>query len=544
MRVALNVAAIGLLLGFYTPITVVTAQPSLLGRGYSPFLNQVQEVAVTPPPDRPIAGGASNTTQFGFLASNQDFERVIDADMSVSAAIGGWGASLRASLTKEYREDRRRITFAAVQKVIRGSVSLPPSSITLNRVASRLLRSDPSKYMLSYGTSVIEAVELGGSAVFLFTFHFNSEEEAMRSSLNAEGHYGAAKGSLSVSVRELLRRSTNNVTVSGFVTGTTKFPTFFGVAANGSRAEVYSARYSEEMLQSILTYLDDFQATIKSARTEELSQVGFVHRHLSNVGSVRLSAKATEVFNSAESFANDLQDIVDLVDERRTALRRMTTIYKRYNTDANVSLAASIDRTLLSSEKDIEKLREALATYGTIDEKSLAQVQVPPVPPTFCITEPTDVSPPRFRRLDAGNPKNQASSPPRKWLEFIITPRLTSVTYTVWAEVSLGHSRSHPGCNWGHAVLRVRKRGAPPKPEARELGSWSSRPNPQLGPDEDVISDTGEFGVCRRQPDQGFGTRPYSFVASDTHEVRILYSNWDDIGYTSVAVRALRCGQQ
>lgn len=543
MRVAIAAATMCLLPSICLPRPVGAAQASLLGRGYTPFLTQVQEVAVTPPQDRAIVGGASNTTQFGLLASQEAFERLIEADMSVSAAKGGWGASLRASLTKDYRNSRKQITFAAVQHIVRGSVGLP-SPMRLDSSAARLLQTSPARYLRSYGTSVIESVELGGAAVFLFTFTFASEEEALRSSLNAEGHYGLVKGSLSVSIRELLRRSSNNVTVSGFVTGTTKLPRFFGSTTNGSRPAFYTVKYSESMLQSILTYLDSFPATIASATPAELSQVGFVARPLSNIGSVTLGAAALAEFQAAETFATRIQDVTALIDERRNTLRRMTTIYKRYNTAANIRLATSLDSTLLASANKLVRLRQALADFGAMDEKALERLPIPDVPANFCTTEPTDISPPPFRRLDAGNPKNQASSPPRKWLQFPVTPRLTSVTYTVWVEVSLGHSRTDPGCNAGHAILRVRTRGTPTSADGRELGSWSPRASAGLEPEEDVISDTGEFSVCRGQADQAFSTAPHSFVAGGAHEVRLLYSNWDDIGYTTVAVHALRCGRQ
>ena len=98
MRVRVQIALMGMLIATGVPLMPVVAQPSLLGRGYTPYLNQVQEVAALRPRSAPTMRGASNTTQFGLVASNQDFERVMQADMSVSVEKVGFGANLRASI--------------------------------------------------------------------------------------------------------------------------------------------------------------------------------------------------------------------------------------------------------------------------------------------------------------------------------------------------------------------------------------------------------------------------------------------------------------
>lgn len=172
MRPIFLVVLTSFLVTLSAPALANNVRPSLLGLGYTPYLNETQELPTTPPA-LPIKDGASNSTAFGLLATNTDLERVMDADMSVSASGGGWGGNVKASLSKEYRENRKQITFAATQQVVRGTVTLP-SPIRITAAASNLLGRNPVKYMLSYGTSVIDSVDLGGSAVFLFTLRRQS----------------------------------------------------------------------------------------------------------------------------------------------------------------------------------------------------------------------------------------------------------------------------------------------------------------------------------------------------------------------------------
>jgi hypothetical protein len=526
------------------PTSAIAQTPSLLGRGHTPYLNQVQQSPVTVPAGLRPSGQTSNSLQFGLVASSQDFERVMQADMSLSVDKVGSGAKIRASLTKEFRSNRRQITFAAGQQIIRGNVSLSTESMRLTRTASRLLESDPAQYLASHGTSLIETVEVGGSAVFLFTFNFASEEEAMRSSLSGSGHYGLVEGSLSVSVRELLKKNSNNVTLSALVTGTTRLPTFFGRAnPDSARAAFYTAKYSEEMLQNILAYIDRFSATVDSTPVADLSQVGFVERHLGNVASVKLTPAALRVFRAAEEFGDRLQDQLDLVEERQQALSQMTGLFNRYNTEANIARAASLRVELKAAMDTLLDIREAFEHYLDRDAARLSRVRVPEIPVTFCTTTPADISPRMVRTPDAGNPKNRPSEPPRKWLELVVTPRLPNATYTVWVEANLGHSRTDPGCNWGHLVIRARRSGTSSSQQSLEVGSWQARldQTPEAG--EVTIDDTREFSVCRGQADSGRGTKAYAFTSADVVDVRALYANWDDIGYTSLRMSVFRCGQ-
>lgn len=539
MRPLSLLTLLGVLLSSSASALANNVQPSILGRGYTPYLNKVQGSPTTPP-SLPIKDGASNTTSFGLLATNSDFERVMETDMSVSASGAGWGGSVKASLTKEYRENRKHITFAATQQVTRGTVTLP-DPIRLTDTASRLLSRDPGKYIRSYGASIVDSVDLGGSAVFLFTFSFASEEEAMRFSLSADGDYGPVKADLKVSIRELLKRSSNNVTVSGFVTGTTELPKFFG-REDGARSEFYSAKYSEEMLQNILSYIDRFDEVIARSTTDQLSQVSFTSRHVAMIDGITLSRPAISILKDTESYANALNDLLDKADQRRSELRLMSTIYKQFNTDDNLKAALLTDRLLLTSEKSLRDYRTALATFGTIDRQALANVRIPPLPPTFCTSPPTELSP-RRTQINTGNPQNRLSSPPRRWKEFVLTPKFFNTTYTLWGDVVHGHSRSDPGCNHGHMELRARRRGPNPDVTTPELTSWVNRANPQPSSEEDVIDSIGDFRVCRGQPNKKFSTKSFAFVAADSRDARILYSNWDDTLYSFIIPRVFRCGQ-
>lgn len=542
MRAFFFVTLLAAVQGSSAPAQFDDWSPSLLGRGYMPSLNQTLSLVATPP-KLSIKDGASNNTSFGLLATNSDLEKVLQADMSVAANGAAWGAKFKASLTKEHRENRKQITFAATQQVVRGAVTFS-SPIELTSAASGLLAQDPAKYVLSYGTSVIESVDLGGSAVFLFTFNFASEEEAMRFAAKAQGRYGSVSGNLNLNIREVLKHSSNNVTVSGFVTGTTEAPNFFGQSGtqDGPRSEFYSAKYSEQMLQNILTYLDGFENIINQSSTEKLSQVSFKHLHISKIPSVNLSNSGTYVFQNAESFSQELNNKLDHIENRRNELQLMTTIYKQFNTDANLHSAKQMDLELLKAAKSLEDFRVALATWGTINKSGAAGITIHPLPEAFCTTQPIDISPRRVP-INTGNPQNRPSHPPRKWMEFVVTPVLRNATYTLWADASHGHSRSDPGCNYGSMELRARRHGAGQDIAAPELGSWKGRPNPQPGPEEYIIDSTGDFRVCRNQSDQTFSTKPHSFVAEDTSDARILYSNWDDNYYSYISARVFRCGQ-
>jgi hypothetical protein len=539
-RIAI-VLALGTLLCVPNFAWTANVDASILGRGFTPDLNKIQELAAKTS-SRPLKDGASNLTSFGLVASSTDFERVLQADMSVAAAGTGWGASVKASLTKEHRENRKRITFAATQQVVRGTVTLD-SPIALTGAAKQMLASDPIKYVAAYGTSVVDSVDLGGSAVFLFTFSFASEEDAMRFALDSEGSYGAAKGSLKINIRELLTRASNNVSVSGFVTGTTKAPSFFG-NVNGARSEFYSAKYSEEMLQKILEYVDGFEKTITESNLEQLSQVGFTHRHLSNLADADLSPRAVGIFRDVEGFARALNDSLDVADHQRYAILQMTTVFKDRNTEKNLSAASVLDGQLKSAESSLRDLRDSLATWGTVDKQKLSQVAIPKLPRTFCTALATEISPAATPRFDTGNPQNRPSSPPRKWRTLTLTPKNKDVTYTIVPKISMGHSRSEPGCNYGHMELYARTLAATATPSSvPEIGTWSTPAAKQLGDGYELIHSTGEVSVCRRQPDRLLEFRPFSFTAGDVRDVRLLYSNWDDTVWTTSAVQVFRCGQ-
>lgn len=519
------------------------ASPDFLGRGYTPHLNQLKNSPVSKPAPS-VPTGASSTIAFGLLATNSDFERVLNADMTVSTGGSSWGAKVKASLSKEYRESQRSITFAATRQVVIGTVELPSSSV-FTKEAAKHLRNSPVEYIKDYGTSVVTSVDVGGATVLLFTFQFASEEEAMRFSLNAEGRYGATSGELNLSVRELLKKASNNVTVSGFVTGTTKLPTFFGETSKttGPAIEFYSAKYSEAMLQRILDYVDSFDETIKNGAPTDWSQVGFTANHLGTRTDVTLSKKAEAAFKAAEAAGDLLNNRLAAIDERKRDITLMTSVYKPFNTEANLTAAAVLRRTLDNSDRRLTELRKELSDYGKIDLDDAKGVVIPSFPATFCTSEPTDISPRPVGRFDTGNPQNRTSSPPRKWMEFVVTPKAENVTYTLQANATLGHSRTDPGCNNAEMKLVTRPRAVLSAATAPEFGSWSARPSHEIRPPEIAVDVLPNFQVCRRQADRTFSTKRFAFVAADTADARVLYSNWDDTRYTTMHVRVFRCGQ-
>src|SRR5690606_7267948 len=135
------------------------------------------------------------------------------------------------------------------------------------------------------------------------------------------------------------------------------------------------------------------------------------------------------------------------IDERKRDITLMTSVYKPFNTEANLTAAAVLRRTLDNSDRRLTELRKELSNYGKIDLDDAKGVVIPSFPATFCTSEPTDISPRPVRRFDTGNPQNRPSAPPRKWMEFVVTPKAENVTYTLQANATLGHSRTDPGCN-------------------------------------------------------------------------------------------------
>ena len=298
-----------------------------------------------PSEESPEPQGAASNVSYGLLANSEYLERAISADASVSVAGTGWGFNAQSSMRRRYEENRKHVSFAATVQVIRGTKNLP-SPIQMDPNAVSLLTSDPTRYLRVYGTSVVDSVGYGGAAVILFTFNFNSVEDAMEFSLKAGGNYGTAKGDIKVNIRELMKKSSNNVSISGFVTGTNDLPEFFGsslVKDGDSRASFYSEKFSQGMLNQILNYLDAFPEKIKNAPEAQLSQVDFGVRDITRVLSAgSIPKKSQDTIRKAVELGEQLNQDQTKLWELRNKLWLMKTELAPFNIPANLTEADRI----------------------------------------------------------------------------------------------------------------------------------------------------------------------------------------------------------
>lgn len=522
---------------------------SLLGRGYSPHFNTIESSLVAVDDKLPALEGAAASAEFGLVANSEHLERAISADASVSAAGTGWGASASSSLRKSYLADRRQVSFAATTQVIRGTAYLK-SPIKIEKEAVELLNSDTARFLRAYGTSVVDSVSYGGAAVLLFTFNFATAEEAMEFSLSASGNYGVAKGNINVSLRELIRRSSNNVSVSGFVTGTNDLPEFFGgelAKDANNRATFYSAQFSEDILNQILSYLDTFPQKIKDAPQSALSQVRFSSRNIQLIESTgSLTPPVKDVLERAVELGDQLNEDQQMVWELRDKLWLMKTIYASYNVESNLALADDRLSELDVIEKKIEKRRNDLRVKSDFDSPiRFVKRDVKVLPDTFCTSDPTSSQSAILRGAQGSccnNPKLPRIKSRAYW-DYLIKPVDPSVTYTVVGYASHDHSRTDPGCNNGILEVRTNSIEKSQVYDSEKQETWVAKKDMSVLSEEKIVRQPPPFKSCRKQGASSLSTEKYSFRSEDVHGVRVLYTNWDDPGYNSTYVTVYKCGQ-
>lgn len=504
--------------------------PRFLGRGYSPHLSEVHQLMVDDASRNAIdpAGleGERASVDFGLIATDEHFESALSIDAEVKARYGGFGARASASLRENVARDLRHVTFAVAIQVTRGSLYLDrivPSDSARNALA------DPPGFLRVYGTDVIDSVMLGGSCVFFFTFEFASASEAKSFAGSVGLTYGANSGSVSQSLRTLLSKRTNNLKVSGYVTGTTELPDFFATAldrdADGSRG-IFTSPFSEAVLAGILRYVDGFADRIKQAPVQALSQVSFEAVPLEKT-ELSLNAEAFEHVAPAIARARKIGALLNEQQKhaRETAhsLSVMSELYPQYNSTKNLARAATMLERL---QQILERIVQRKTALSGADFTSPADfsAEFPAIPRSFCTADPT------HHEWSFLVPINGQIY----WYECPVFD--TDATHTISAEAQFYHVGHRTGSGTGTIALLTDDRQSgnitPSRPPALVSGTRESF-NPSS--EEHVFERVKELRVGRREGGVHLPVGPWSFVPTDDGSAKVLIRFAEDIqGHTLV----------
>ena len=382
--------------------------------------------------NNPYCSGSEVISDFGILATRQDYEKAISSYASASGSFGGGGGNISAYLSKSYSKNLTSVSVAFTKRVVRSYYEIPPGtyiSDAINRCA------DARDFLQKYGDHAIYKVGVGGLCCYVFNYEFSSEKEATDFKANIGVNYGTGKGSYSTSQTTSFSKQKAKVKLYGFTQGAISSPKISGVGdVNG----VFSTDFSTSNLKSLLDYFNTFENEFSSSFNENdgYSEVYVWTKPITQIPSscTKLQQDAIIATSAqAKAVMDDLARQIEIVEQNVAYLDYMTGPVATFNTKTSLNLAPRIREKLETTLLKLANRKITLEARLDLDTKYDFRSEIPVMPTEFCVRDPVK--------------KSQAYSLPLdgkfKIYKFPVEPGDT--TCTIEAKGSFSRSRSETG---------------------------------------------------------------------------------------------------
>lgn len=250
--------------------------PFYLGRGYSSYEGRIGQrvIRTSALTDHPVPKGSSSTFNFGLVSSEEDYQKLVSTDAEVGGSSGAFSVEAKASLRESFKRRLTSVNVGFAKRVILGTSRIDEYPLTETAESAA---ADPETFLKVFGDQIISGVSQGGTCVYIFTYNFQSFEEAREFSMSIGGRYKAVDAKFSTSSIETLKRSNAAVTIKGFTTGTATSPEFFKNLRVVGNGRLFDVEFAAGSLENLFSYIDAFDEVIEAARDTPgmLSQVAF-----------------------------------------------------------------------------------------------------------------------------------------------------------------------------------------------------------------------------------------------------------------------------
>jgi hypothetical protein len=418
----------------------------------------------------PFCSGSEVISDFGILASRQDYEKAISTYGSASGSYGGGGGNISASINKSYSSSSNSVSIAFTKRVVRSYYEIPVDSYTKDGTARC---SDARDFLQIYGDHIVYRVGVGGLCCYIFNYEFSSEKEASDFKLSINVNYGTAKGSYSTAQKTSFSNQKAKIKLYGFTHGVITSPKLVGV---GDDAGIFSADFSKNNLQSLLNYFNLFENEFDSSfqENDRYSEVWLWTKPITQFPSACSRIQQDAIISTAaraKVIINDLAAQREDVEEKISKIDYMTSHLENFNTKSSIDAAPSVKNRLQSILQQIDNRRIAMDARFDLESKYDFRPITAGIPTTFCVRDP-------IRRP-------QAYSVPLdgKFRIYRFPVEAGNTTCTVEAKGRFTRSRSDPGYGRFAVVLMELLRGdaATDRTIHDNLSSWAAVRALQIG---------------------------------------------------------------
>lgn len=436
----------------------MSSLPFFLGHGYRSYLGTIGQRVIdhSQLKDPIVPGDARVESQFGVVASREEFELAFSADASLSGSYGAFSAEAKASFSRQYARSATRVSIAFTKRVIKGIYRIAEFPVTSE--ANRTARN-PSRFLLAYGDELITGVGVGGACCYLFQFGFNSEREATEFKIAIGASYGTSSGSYSQHQKTVISKVKASVSFSGYSTGTIRVPNLFPAELQEGTKFLFSAGFSDSMIGGLLDYFDSFQDMFSEEDKEQFSQTLMSRdSYLYLPDTFRNQDEIVEKGNAAQEISIALSSQLSIIDASMMQLEYMMGL-EEFNLATSLTEAREMLSALSATRAKVENrgksLRTGLDTKSPFDFRA----EIPAIPAYFCTADPDD--------------RTYTKTPPfRRWgtYDFPINSADFDKVCRVEAIGSISTVRHRP--NGGSATLQL-TRIALPKRRHRDLSTYN-----------------------------------------------------------------------